>query len=455
MPVTYQRKLTTHQPLVEPIYVRKVTNETFPPPPLSKKELVNVVSQFCNAISPDNFEEVGCMVCGMLTPKKSAIPKNEVKFNWNLLNNVTGRVTKIECATFEDSDLYSGPVVDNKCSHVCTDCNELLLKKKIPLLSLCNGNWLGDIPVELQGLSYAEKLLIARIRTNYCMMRVESGMKKLHANAVLIPNPVPKIYHKLPPHQDEIDQVLAFIYTGPLPPTKEDLKRTPFIVHRQKVTAMLQWLKLNHCDYTDIEISDENASSYEEGEPPVTIEYHKRNTNKYPLATGLDDIEGDEMGTASDDCPFVVHGLTSDNIDIYNKDKLVAQAIEHMELGGKSLGIGTSNKLASLYNNPQLYPKAFPWLFPYGFGGIGNEQGFMKVPEHHRKCQLLMYHDKHFQNDSSFVLMAFNHGQIKTATTGGFLLTKKSNFNDIAEQLLTVDHKILLALAVDYKWESM
>ncbi|KIJ40063.1 hypothetical protein M422DRAFT_174332, partial [Sphaerobolus stellatus SS14] len=219
-------------------------------------------------------------------------------------------------------------------------------------------------------------------------------MKKLIANAVLIPNPVPKIYHMLPPHRNELDQILAFVYTGPLPPTKEDLKWTPFIVRRYKVTAALNWLKLNHSDYTNIEISEENAQSYEDGEPPVTIEYHKRNTNKHPIAVGMDDVEGDELGTSSDDCPFIVHGLTSDNIDIHDRDKLIAQAIEHMETGGKSLGIGTSSKLASLYNNLQLYPKAFPWLFPYGLGGIGNEHGFVKVPETHRKRQLLLYHDK-------------------------------------------------------------
>ncbi|KIJ37803.1 hypothetical protein M422DRAFT_85730, partial [Sphaerobolus stellatus SS14] len=52
--------------------------------------------------------------------------------------------------------------------------------------------------------------------------------------------------------------ILAFVYTEPLPPTKEDLKRTSFIVRRYKVTAALSWLKLNHSDYTNIEISEEN-----------------------------------------------------------------------------------------------------------------------------------------------------------------------------------------------------
>jgi len=68
-----------------------------------------------------------------------------------------------------------------------------------------------------------------------------------------------------------------------------------------------------------------------------------------------------------------------------------------MEMGGKSLGIGTANYLASLYGNPQLYPQVFPWLFPYGLGGIGNSRGFKEVPEYHRIRQLLIYHDNVFK----------------------------------------------------------
>ncbi|KIJ48988.1 hypothetical protein M422DRAFT_162106 [Sphaerobolus stellatus SS14] len=205
-------------------------------------------------------------------------------------------------------------------------------------------------------------------------------MSKLTANAILIPNPIPKIYQMLPPHRNEIDEVMAFIYTGPLPPTKEDIKRTPFLVRRNKITTALEWLKLNNVDYSDIQISNDNIESYEEGEPPVTIEYHKRDTNKYPVSVSVNDMEED-MGTSDGECSFVVHGLTSENIDVGDRDKLVAEAIKHMELGGKSLGIGTSDRLESIYNNPQLYSKAFPWLFPYGLGGLGNERGFKKVPE--------------------------------------------------------------------------
>lgn len=35
-----------------------------------------------------------------------------------------------------------------------------------------------------------------------------------------IANPIPKVYKTLPPPIEEMDDVLAFIYTGPCQPTK-------------------------------------------------------------------------------------------------------------------------------------------------------------------------------------------------------------------------------------------
>src|SRR3977135_933819 len=58
-----------------------------------------------------------------------------------------------------------------------------------------------------------------------------------------------------------------------------------------------------------------------------------------------------------------------------------------------------------------------------------------------------MYHDKRFQRDGAFILIAFNHTQIKSSTTSGFLLTKKANFPKIVERLMSLDKVVLKDLA--------
>src|SRR6202040_4144000 len=128
----------------------------------------------------------------------------------------------------------------------CPICVESLEKKKMPILALANGLWVGKIPDELKDLTYAEQLLIARVRHNRCIVKVLSGMFKMRANAISFSNLMLKIYNVLPPPIEELDDVLAVIYTGPCKPTKVDFKRTPLLVKRIKVTKALCWLKLNH-----------------------------------------------------------------------------------------------------------------------------------------------------------------------------------------------------------------
>jgi hypothetical protein len=194
----------------------------FPPAPPSAELCKAIISDFCEDTSPEVFEEAGCAVCGRLTPICEMEELSEVE-NISLLK-IDGVTRK---ARFKSSDPVKelrGPILAPGCSGVCAVCVESLDNKKIPILALANNLWIGEIPDELQGLTYAEQLLIARVRHNRCIVKVSSGMFKMRANAISFSNPMPKIYNVLPPPIEELDDVLAFIYTGPCKPTKEDFK---------------------------------------------------------------------------------------------------------------------------------------------------------------------------------------------------------------------------------------
>ena len=76
-----------------------------------------------------------------------------------------------------------------------------------------------------------------------------NGMSKMVANAITFQQPVPKVYTVLPPPAEEMDDCIAFIFTGPTQPTQENYKCTPLLVRWNKILEALEWLKLNHCDY--------------------------------------------------------------------------------------------------------------------------------------------------------------------------------------------------------------
>lgn len=61
-------------------------------------------------------------------------------------------------------------------------------------------------------------------------MKVSKGQHKMIANAIAFAQPVHKVYDILPPHRDDLDEVLAVLFTGPCRPNESDFKRTPLLV---------------------------------------------------------------------------------------------------------------------------------------------------------------------------------------------------------------------------------
>ncbi|TFK46238.1 hypothetical protein OE88DRAFT_1715084 [Heliocybe sulcata] len=58
-----------------------------------------------------------------------------------------------------------------------------------------------------------------------------------------------------------------------------------------------------------------------------------------------------------------------------------------------------------------------------------------------------MYFDKRFQVDQYFLIIAFNQEQIKSSTSGGFLIAERRSFDDITERLLSIDKTTISDLA--------
>jgi hypothetical protein len=425
----------------------ELPNEIFPPPSemLGPELKMRIIEDFCKDQAPASLQEAGCAVCGQLVLRRSLVPLKSIK---NILHVLEAPgVTRVERknATEKISE-YKGPVIDRGCKMVCEKCRQSIRKNVVPRLALCNNLWIGPVPNELSELNMVERMLIAKVRHNSCFVRVNYGlpdgygMAKMVSHVVAFESPLPRVYASLPPPLEDMNDVLAIMFTGPSAPREEDYKRrlTPLLVRRSRVVRALDWLILNHPDYEDVDIDHNNLNQYPENEPPVKIMHKESDTNRILEAKSVFDMHSEE-GTASGECPFIVHNLTGEQHDSKLPNELKAMAMRRWNNGGKVLGIGREPELQSIYDNPCLYPQMFPWLFPYGLGGVGSS----KLSENEHKKFLLMYHDKRFQRDPNFLFAAFSHAQIKASTTGGFLMSESNKIDEISDRFLSLDQIVL------------
>ena len=414
----------------------------FPPPPVNSELSQKIISNFCANSSPSAMEEAGCAVCGSLVPVSQLTQLKAVK-NFLHVLQVPG-ITRIERSDKTQPICeFKGPVLDYACNRICDNCRQEVRNGKVPRHALANGLWLGAVPEVLSCLTYIERLLVARVRVNSCFIRVaSSGLRKMASHVIAFESPVPKLYHCLPPPVEDLDEVLAILFTGPCKPTEKEFERTPLLIRRKNVANALEWLKLNHSDYADLDISYEELNRYPEHAPPVSVHYHHSLTNKVEEGTSVFDDALDD-GVEDGDCPFVVHGLTGDHLTTKSTSALKGIALRHWANHGGALAISHDASPQSIYNNPNLYPQIFPWLFPYGSGGISST----KLSDTLHKRYLLMYHDKRFQRDVCFPFVAFSHQQVKSSTTGGFLLAETKKFDAIADRLLNINQDVLEKIA--------
>ena len=137
----------------------------FPPKPLSAFLQHKIASNFCKDTSPKAFEESGCAVCGKLTLFTELHKLSKLELDLNVLTQQG--VTQIERKSSDDVlEDINGPILEQELHNVCNLCYKSISKGKMPQFALANGKWIGKVPEELQNLSYAEQLLVARICHN-------------------------------------------------------------------------------------------------------------------------------------------------------------------------------------------------------------------------------------------------------------------------------------------------
>ena len=93
-------------------------------------------------------------------------------------------------------------------------------------------------------------------------------------------------------------------------------------------------------------------------------------------------------------------------------------------------------------NQTNFFEKAFPCLFPYGFGGIEAEREVtVPLTEHIRWA--LQYHDRRFHKHETFPFVAFGIGQRRQALTSARIQMRRHNFEKDARVMSSITLSML------------
>jgi hypothetical protein len=428
---------------------------SFPPQSLTHEDVGDIVREWCETVSSFALSESPCAVCGCLVVTSTL---SSISSGSSLLGVLADKgVTRAERTNVSESiHGLPGPVLcdnascwsnDRKNLYVCSTCLNALNRGRVPQLALANGRWIGSVPFELSELTFAEQQVVARYRHNCCLVRIDNGCRKMVANVITFAQPAAEIVNVLPTHRRELSSIIAVLFTGSVSPTMSEFKRTPLLVRRRHILRALTWLKLNHKDYVDVQLSEENLNSYNEDDMPIGFFYQPSSDSQPVESLSVFDCPDNSSDDDGGPCPLSVCGLTDSDLASMSHNDMVLKALQHLRDGGNILSIGQRETPESVYNNPSLFPGMMPWLFPFGFGGFDNPTQSVKIPRMRQIRAHLSYCDKRFQEDVFFPFIVFNHNQIRECSTGSHLLTERSNFDHVASRILEVNSEALDALA--------
>ncbi|KAI9067033.1 hypothetical protein FKP32DRAFT_1564557, partial [Trametes sanguinea] len=256
---------------------------------------------------------------------------------------------------------------------------------------MANRTYLGNVPPELERLSFIEEQLIARCRAKTCVIHLRTdkedenspvlanAQRALKGHVIIHPQRPEQLATVLPPVIDDILAPICVIFVGSRMPSKEWLvqKAKPLVVRRGYVLAALRWLQAHNPLYKDVTVDDNRISALpEHGILPHDVQHLQSDesttsvTDRYDTGS-LEHIEDISLRDIDRrDVPF--HKVVLTDVDgRAPASELRAAALRHVKhKGGGYVEVPHVAEPVNEFCNPSLFPMIYPTLFPYGIGGF-------------------------------------------------------------------------------------
>jgi len=346
-------------------------------------------------------------------------------FSESIVTSSGSLPSDIECAQLFENDMK------NLKLYTCKECKEISLSignqtncvhlKQCWKYSELNDMDPGDIPDELQNLSFVEEALIARVHPIISVFKLKGHHQfGYRGNVINFVQDVNSFAKKLPHNIDDLQSIINI--------TTCDKKNNVhnFTVRVAKVRKALIWLKANNPYYSDIDISNENLDKLPDnsnvGEKLITIPLDEDTDRKENI-----DIDQDDDESEFDETLNNIQESFIPNMEIPTQETLVKNHIDWPTM---------SQEAIDEFQTVGYIVCAFPTLFPYGKADLREHRIVEIKPAMYFK-HLMKYHDQRFAKHATFRFFAYNSIMRWTAIADGNVFVKNNkDFKNITVEKL-------------------
>ena len=202
--------------------------------------------------------------------------------------------------TVEDliAPLYSHPttvplpdVPEGECVWLCTRCQSILGKGKVPPYACINNIQVVKVPLVLSVLNTMEQRLISKVQAFMKLIVLPLGQRALAGQSINFPVDVSQVCNALPRPIDESGVILVSSSTSASTSTADGGEGSPstvpssssitthsckgYVVRKPKIMRALYWLKTSNILYADIHIEDGNITCDDNNDEDDDVRYIK------------------------------------------------------------------------------------------------------------------------------------------------------------------------------------
>ena len=343
---------------------------------------------------------------------------------------------------------------------LCSSCRKELDAHRVPRLAMANRLFLGDVPEVLRDLTTIEESMISLCRAKCTIIHLKTDgtndvekdsssnvmpnhQRGMRGHVIMHAQRPDVVAELLPPSIEDIVSPICVIYSGATPPTQDWLKKKakPLAVRADKVRKALIWLKAHNYLYRHITI---NMAVLDEinrlGHLPFHVEHIPAQRSDNDSLTSGYTNEFPPMEMEADDKKIPFESVLITDVDGHaSSNVLRAAAIRHFNRIEKGyLEMPHSAKPESEFWNPQLFPKLYPSLFPYGIGGFEDSRRVHRISLRDQTRHFLNLADRRFQTHPSFMFMVFNILQRRQVLLNTSVKMKRSSFENIASDFVGI-----------------